>query len=108
MHRTIRVPRFAACWSFLAGLALHAGAHSATAQDFQLPTPAPQGQAAFAVAAQPGVDEPKTTERALVVPFNSTKIIGLSNREILDSVANESGKILKVQSIVDDPRNDGP
>jgi pilus assembly protein CpaC len=131
MHRTIRVPRLAACWSFLAGLALHAGAHSATAQDFQLPTPAPQfqvqpaapvapvaaapvaaapvaapqGQPAFAVAAQPGIDEPKATERLLTVPFNTTKVVGLTNREILESVANESGKIVKVQSIVDDPRN---
>jgi pilus assembly protein CpaC len=89
MHRTTPVPR-RTCWSLLLSLLIvSAAAHTTAAQQEILPPPA--GELAGQVSALP-------------VPVNTTKRIEMSNKEIIKEVRNENPKVVRVQSIVDDPR----
>src|SRR5581483_9778421 len=90
MHRTTPVPRHL-CWGLLLSLLLPLAApRGATAQPEPLPPPAAPGE-----AGPVGV---------LTVPVNTTKRVEMSSKEIIKEVRNENPKVVRVQSIVDDPR----
>lgn len=90
MHRTSPVPR-RTWWSLLLSfLLLAAAAAGGTAQE-PVPPPPPGAD----VVGQVGV---------LTVPINTTKRIEMSSKDIIKEVRNENPKVVRVQSIVDDPR----
>ncbi len=87
MHRTTPVPR-RTWWSLLFSLLLLATtSRVASAQE----PPPPGAEAAGQVS-------------VISVPINTTKRIEMSNKEIIKEVRNENPKVVRVQSIVDDPR----
>src|SRR5262245_8080656 len=83
-------------WSLLTAVAVHAGSSQLTAQE---------------LAVQPAPGKVDSVGRVIVVPPNITKTLGMSRPAgatedpIIQKVHNENPKVVRVTSILDDPRH---
>lgn len=105
MHRTTFLPRFLArrymAWSLYLGFALCALATRASAQGPGQPF-AGFGQQVV----NGGAKEAKaaTEPAVLVLPKETTRKIEMSTKELIQEVRSENPKVVKVQTLIDEPR----